>query len=61
MEASRTFSFSRSVHSFFNAVSIAAVFLAEVSLYKYNKRSSGVKLVIGKPVKLSGKIDVLEN
>src|SRR5262245_48694256 len=54
MDALRTSNFSRNVQSAFNAFSIAAVCSVEVSLYKYNKRSSGVKLVIGKP-DLSGK------
>lgn len=36
---------------FCKASSIAFVCSSEVSLYKYNKRSSGVKMVIGKPIK----------
>ena len=50
IEVFSTESFSFSVQSFFNASSIAAVCSGVVSLYKYNKRSSGVKFVISNPL-----------
>jgi hypothetical protein len=42
--------FSRSIQSSFSAASIAKVSSGEDSLYKYRKRSSGVKSVIGKTI-----------
>ena len=47
MDVFRTASFSRRVQSCLRAFSIAADFFEDVSLYKYNRRSSGVKFVIG--------------
>src|SRR5258706_11039968 len=60
MEVFKTVNFSRSVQSLISASSIAMLFLGGVSLYKYNKRSSGVKFVIGNPLMSIKKISVLK-
>ncbi len=44
----KTASFSRRVQSCFKAISIALVCSSEASLYKYNRRSSGVRFAICK-------------
>lgn len=49
-EDRKTSNFSRNIQSSFSAASIAKVNSGEDSLYKYRKRSSGVKSVIGKTI-----------
>ncbi|HXC03830.1 MAG TPA: hypothetical protein VNZ86_03710 [Bacteroidia bacterium] len=49
-EVRNTANFSLSIQSSFSAFSIATVNSGEDSLYKYRKRSSGVKSVIGKTI-----------
>ena len=46
----RTDNFSRKVQSFFSASPMFFVSSGVVSLYKYNKRSSGVNFVMSKPL-----------